>query len=126
MPQQLGDVINQARRARRWSLRQLAAQVRKEDGTPISPQYLNDIELNRRIPSLHVLSELARELELELDTLLMLAKAGETVVREYLEEYPKEEAEVIHLFRTAQKRGFKDWERLRKIVEKRREDKDNA
>jgi len=126
MAEQLGDVINRSRRARRLTLRQLAEKVRKKDGQSISPQYLNDIELNRRIPSPQVLGELGRELELELDTLLMLAKAGETVVREYLEEYPKEEAEVIQLFRTAQKRGFKDWERLRKIVEKRREDKDNA
>src|SRR5215510_6578699 len=64
MSQQLGDVINQARRARRLTLRQLAEKVRKEDGQPISPQYLNDIELNRRVPSTYVLQELARELEL--------------------------------------------------------------
>ena len=51
MAEQLGDVINRIRRERRLTLRQLVEKVRKEDGQSISPQYLNDIELNRRIPS---------------------------------------------------------------------------
>ena len=117
MSQQLGDVINQARRARRWSLRQLAVQVQKEDGTPISPQYLNDIELNRRIPAPHVLRELAKVLELDTDHLLMLAGGGEAVVHEYFEAHPEREEAVVELFRTAKQRGFKDWERLTRIVE---------
>lgn len=117
MPQQLGDVINQARRARRWSLRQLAAQARKEDGTPISPQYLNDIELNRRTPAPHVLHELAQLLELDADYLLMLAGGGEAVVRGYFEAHPEREEAVVKLFRTAKQRRFNDWERLTRIVE---------
>jgi transcriptional regulator with XRE-family HTH domain len=124
MPDYLGDRINHARRARRLTLRQLSAQIRKEDGESISPQYLNDIELNRRIPSTHVLQELARTLDLDLDTLLTLARVGETVMREYLEEHPQQEAEVIQLFRAAQQRGFKDWQQLRKIIEQRRTKKD--
>jgi transcriptional regulator with XRE-family HTH domain len=123
MTEQPGDVINQARRARRLTLRQLAEKVRKEDGQPISPQYLNDIELNRRIPSTYVLQELARELELSHDALLMLAGAGETVMREYLKDHPQQEEEVIQLFRAAQSRGFEDWQRLRKIVEQKRKDR---
>jgi transcriptional regulator with XRE-family HTH domain len=118
MPQQLGETINKARRARRWSLRQLAEKIKKEDGTPISPQYLNDIELNRRSPSLHVLRELARELELDQDTLLNLAGSAETVVREYFEAYPRQEEAVMQLFRVAEAKGFTDWEKLRKIVER--------
>src|SRR5688572_12332566 len=106
MESRLGDVINLARRGRRMTLRQLAAKVRKEDGEPVSPQYLNDIELNRRIPSTHVLSEIARELELDPDTLLRLAGVGETVMREYLAEHPTHAEEVIQLFRAAQRRGF--------------------
>ena len=125
MENQLGDVINQARRGRRMTLRQLAEKVRKEDGEPVSPQYLNDIELNRRIPSTHILHELARELELDIDTLLMLADAGETVMREYLEEHPTQAEEVIQLFRAAQKRGFEDWQRLRKIIERGQTKKDS-
>ena len=125
MENQLGDVINQARRGRRMTLRQLAEKVRKEGGEPVSPQYLNDIELNRRIPSTHILHELARELELDIDTLLMLADAGETVMREYLEEHPTQAEEVIQLFRAAQRRGFEDWQRLRKIIERGQTKKDS-
>jgi transcriptional regulator with XRE-family HTH domain len=117
MIQQLGDVINEARRAQRWSLRQLAEKVKKEDGTPISPQYLNDIELNRRSPSTCVLRELARELALDFDKLLLLAGEGGTVVREYLDTYPEQEEAVMQLFRVAESRGFTDWERLQKLVE---------
>ena len=117
MPQQLGDVINQARRARRWSLRQLAAQVHKEDGTSISPQYLNDIELNRRIPAPYVLRELAQLLELDEDHMLMLAGGGEAVVREYFETHPEQKEAVVQLFRNAKRRRFEDWGRLNRIVE---------
>jgi hypothetical protein len=59
---------------------------------------LNDIELNRRVPSTYVLQDLARELELSQDVLLMLAGAGETVMHEYLKEHPQQEEEVIQLF----------------------------
>lgn len=120
MPQQFGDAINRARRVQRWSLRQLAERIKKEDGTPISPQYLNDIELNRRSPSLHVLRELARELELDHDTLLHLAGSAETVVREYFEAYPQQEEAVMQLFRVAEAQGFTDWDKLRKIIERSR------
>jgi transcriptional regulator with XRE-family HTH domain len=123
MPDQLGDVINKARRAQRWSLRQLAEKIKKEDGTPISPQYLNDIELNRRSPSTHVLRELARELALDPDRLLMLVGAGETVVREYFDAYPEQEEAVMQLFRVAEAKGFTDWERLQKLVESSQKDK---
>jgi transcriptional regulator with XRE-family HTH domain len=116
MTQQLGDVINQARRARRWSLRQLAAQVHKEDRTPISPQYLNDIELNRRIPAPHVLRELAHLLALDEDHMLMLAGGGEAVVREYFETHREREEAVVELFRTAKQQGFQDWEHLTRLI----------
>lgn len=120
--QRLGDIINRERRQRRLSLRQLVEKVKKEDGGSITPQYLNDIEFNRRTPSPHVLRELARELGQDPDLFLMLAGAGTEVVREYLKEYPQEQEDVIQLFRAAQKRGFEDWERLRKIVEKSKKD----
>ena len=118
MTQQLGDIINEARRARRWSLRQLAEKIKKEDETPISPQYLNDIELNHRSPSTHVLRELARELDLEFDKLLLLSGEGELVVREYLDAYPQQEEAVMKLFRVAEAKGFTDWGRLQKTIER--------
>jgi transcriptional regulator with XRE-family HTH domain len=124
MDQQLGDVINKARRARRWSLRQLAERVKKEDGTTISPQYLNDIELNRRFPSIHVLRELAQALELDQDTLRRLAGVSETVVREYLDAYPQQAEAVMQLFRTAEAKGFTDWGRLQKLIQRNRKDRE--
>src|SRR5919106_776666 len=119
MPPRLGEVIKQARLIRRLTLRGLADQVSKEDGTPISPQYLFDIEVHHRVPAPHVLRELARVLELEHDTLLALAGSADTVVREYLAAYPQDTKAVIQLFRAAQQRGFVDWERLRQIIEPR-------
>jgi transcriptional regulator with XRE-family HTH domain len=114
----LGEVINQARRSRKLTLRQLGAQVTKDDGTTISPQYLNDIELHHRVPTPHVLRELARVLALEYDTLLALAGAAEVVVREYLADYPQQGEAIIKLFRAAQHREFEGWEHLRQSIER--------
>jgi transcriptional regulator with XRE-family HTH domain len=118
MTPRLGAVIHQARRSRKLTLRQLANQVTKDDGTPISPQYLNDIELHHRVPTPHVLRELARVLELEYDVLLALAGAADVVVREYVASHPEHAEAIIRLFRAAQQQGFEDWERLREIVER--------
>jgi hypothetical protein len=111
-------VIKQARLVRRLTLRGLTDQVSKEDGTPISPQYLFDIEVHHRVPAPHVLRELARVLDLAYDTLLALVGGADTVVREYLEAYPQHTAAVIQLFRAAQEQRFGDWDRLRQIIAK--------
>jgi transcriptional regulator with XRE-family HTH domain len=121
MPPRLGEVVKQARQARHLTLRRLADQVMKEDGTPISPQYLFDIEVHHRVPAPRVLRELARVLELDYDTLLALAGAADTVVREYLEVHPQHTEAVIKLFRTAQQRGFREWDHLCQHVERGRQ-----
>jgi transcriptional regulator with XRE-family HTH domain len=89
MPPRLGEGVKQPRHARRLTLRHLADQVVKEDGTPISPQYLFDIEVHHRVSTLHVLRELARALEVDYDMLLALAGAADSVMRDFLEEYPQ-------------------------------------
>jgi hypothetical protein len=68
MPAQLGDLWRQARQARRLTLRHLADQVMKDDGTPISPQYLFDIEVHHPARAPHVLPKLARVLDRDDDT----------------------------------------------------------
>jgi transcriptional regulator with XRE-family HTH domain len=118
MTPRLGEMIAEARRARQLTLRQLANQVTKEDGSPISPQYLNDIELHHRIPTPHLLREFARVLALDYDRLLASAGAIETVVREYVAAYPPHTEAVIRLFRAAHRQGFEDWERLQAIIER--------
>lgn len=45
-----GEIIAQKRRELGLSQKDVAARVKKEDGEAISPQYLNDLERNRRNP----------------------------------------------------------------------------
>ena len=69
----LGSVLAAARKKLQLSLREVAERVKKDDGTPISPQYLNDIEHDRRIPSLDVLEGLAKVTKIAPDYLHFLA-----------------------------------------------------
>jgi transcriptional regulator with XRE-family HTH domain len=60
-----GQVLTAARRRAGLSQRELAARILKEDGEPISPQYLNDLERDRRNPpAQHFLKQFAQELDL--------------------------------------------------------------
>jgi transcriptional regulator with XRE-family HTH domain len=72
-PQSLGSVLAEARKKTGYSLREIAEKVKKEDGEPISPQYLNDIEHDRRVPSSEVLKGLSRTLKIAEDYLHFLA-----------------------------------------------------
>lgn len=69
-----GREITKARKAKGWTQKQLAEAVRREDGEPISPQYLNDIEHDRRIPAGEVIRALASALDADSDYLHYLAK----------------------------------------------------
>ncbi len=69
-----GEAITQARKDKKLSQKQVAAGTLKEDSRPISAQYLNDIEHDRRNPpSEHIVRQLANILDLDLDYLLFLA-----------------------------------------------------
>lgn len=66
----LGRVISEARKEAGLSQKELASRIKKEDGSPISPPYLNDIEHDRRTPSSdHLLSEFSRVLDIDEDVL---------------------------------------------------------
>lgn len=70
----LGRYIASERKKLGLSQKDLAARIKKEDGTPISPQYLNDIELERRNPSSdQLLQQFATQLNIEPDYLYWLA-----------------------------------------------------
>ena len=60
-----GQSISKARKAKGLSQKELAALVKKEEGGgPISPQYLNDIEHDRRSPtSDHLIKQFAAILD---------------------------------------------------------------
>ena len=65
-----GNVVAEARKKLNISQKQLAEKILREDGEPISPQYLNDIERDRRSPSSdHMVKQFADALKLEADYL---------------------------------------------------------
>ena len=74
-------------------------EVVKEDGSPISPQYLNDIERDRRNPpGDHLLEQLARALDMDKDYLYFLAGKFPSDVRSGSSN-PKQVAEAFKAFR---------------------------
>jgi len=73
-----GRAIASARKQLKMSQKDLAAKIHKEDGESITPQYLNDIEHDRRTPSSdHIVREFARVLggktEVQPELLYLLA-----------------------------------------------------
>lgn len=69
-----GGAISDARKTKGWALKDLAGRVRREDDEPISPQYLNDIEHDRRSPSSdRMVQQFADALGIERDWLYYLA-----------------------------------------------------
>lgn len=70
-----GQAIGKARKAKALSQKDLAGRILKEeDGAAISPQYLNDIEHDRRSPtSDHLIRQFAVALDLSEDMLFFLA-----------------------------------------------------
>lgn len=63
----LGRAISEARKKLNLSQKELAGAIKKEDGAAISPQYLNDIEHDRRTPSSFVMEQFAKVLRIERD-----------------------------------------------------------
>jgi hypothetical protein len=110
IPLPLGDVIKQAHQARRSTRRHLADQLIRGDCTPISSQYLFDIEVHHRVPTPYVLCALAQVPELDYN--MPTRRCRHTAVREYLHTHPEAEVAVIRLFRAAQQRQFHDWDQL--------------
>lgn len=101
MKRTLGQIIREARIKKEMTQKDLAAKVKKEDGTPIAPQYLNDIEHDRRSPSQFVARQIAKELELDADILIFLSgsipkdivqKASEEAVQEAFRVFRKKQS----------------------------------
>ena len=95
-----GRAVGQIRKSRGWSLSYLASQILRENGKTISPQYLNDIEHDRRRPSSeHMIRQFAEVLGVDRDWLYYLTN-----------QYP------VDLFRA----GFTEQEFKKRIVAFRR------
>jgi transcriptional regulator with XRE-family HTH domain len=78
------------------SQKELAAIIlREEDQKPISPQYLNDIERDRRNPtSEHLINQFASALKEESDYLFYLAGT----IPDDLRQKPRSKEEVVEFF----------------------------
>lgn len=74
-PVTFGSFISEARKNLKMSQKELAEKIlREDDGEPISPQYLNDIERDRRNPtSDHLIQQFAKALKIDGDYLHYLA-----------------------------------------------------
>jgi transcriptional regulator with XRE-family HTH domain len=98
----LGGQIAADRKKKGMSQKDLAARVRKEDGQSISPQFLNDVERDRRRPGSSILKSIAEVLGTNPDEYHLLAGqlppdlvAGEGA--------PERVAEVMKAFRRTYK-----------------------
>ena len=80
-----GRIIAAARKTLGISQKELAARTHKEGGGSISPQYLNDIEHDRRNPpSEYIIEQLAGHLGLSKEHLIAVAGLWPTDLREKL------------------------------------------
>jgi transcriptional regulator with XRE-family HTH domain len=69
-----GNAVSQGRKQQKMSQKDLAAQIKREDGVAISAQYLNDIEHDRRSPSSDLMvQQFATILKLDANYLYYLA-----------------------------------------------------
>ena len=83
----VGSAISRHRREKGLSQRELAARILREDGEPISPQYLNDIERGRRNPpGDRLLRQFAAVLGIDPDYLFSLANRLPEDVRDDIRE----------------------------------------
>jgi len=100
-----GRAISKARKEKGLNLKDVASRIRREDGQTISPQYLNDIEHDRRSPSSdHMVQQFAEVLEINRDWLYYLAgRFPEDVRRQQLSE--KEVAQRMVAFRGGPPKG---------------------
>lgn len=96
-----GKIISEARKALGLSQKDLALLIKKEDDTAISPQYLNDIEHDRRNPpSEFFIEQLATQLNLSKDYLCLVAGAIPDDIKDLVIAGGPEKAEqVIRAFR---------------------------
>jgi transcriptional regulator with XRE-family HTH domain len=99
-----GQIITEERKKLGVSQKELAAQIKKENGEPISPQYLNDLERDRRnAPSEFLIEQFARELSLDKDYLLFVAGSLPEDIRQIGIEKPETVHKAYSFFRRAKK-----------------------
>jgi transcriptional regulator with XRE-family HTH domain len=100
-----GQAISEARKKKQLSQKQLAALIIKEDGAPISPQYLNDIERDRRNPpGEYFLSQFAKVLNVPEEYFYFLANSIPPKYRGAAPENPLRVKEAFQAFARSYRR----------------------
>lgn len=97
-----GQYISTARKALGMSQKELAMNIKREDGKPISPQYINDIERDRRTASSdHLIQQFAAILDLDANYLHYLNNRWPIEIRNTLSDTQFNKR--MRAFRTGQK-----------------------
>ena len=95
-----GQIIAAKRKELRVSQKDLAAKIKKDDGTYISAQYLNDIEHDRRNPpSEEMIKQIAGELEIDEDYLFLIAGTFPRDMQDLGRDNPEKAKELFRAFR---------------------------
>jgi transcriptional regulator with XRE-family HTH domain len=103
-----GQAISNARKSKLISQKQLASLILKEDGTPISPQYLNDIERDRRNPpGENLIAQFAHVLEVPEEYFFYLAHQIPPKYRQDTPHNPLQVQEAFEAFARSYRRGEK-------------------
>jgi len=119
-----GQEIARLRKKKEWSIREFAKMVLKEDGQPMSPSYLCDIEQERRNPpALEVIRRMAELLDTDFDHLLDLAHRTPPDIKEIV----RGNEAVRRMLRKARDSGFQNWKEVERLIETHEatEDKSN-
>jgi transcriptional regulator with XRE-family HTH domain len=99
-----GTLISEARRAKGLSQKELASRVKKENGQPISAQYLNDIEHDRRNPpSEFLIGQIADLLTVSKDVLCIAAGTIPNDLQKMARTQPDKVEQAFKAFRRAVK-----------------------
>ena len=80
---ELAELIKSRRLARKWSLRELGAQI------GVTPAYVADIEAARRLPSAELKAKLATALDIPTEELAALDIRLTTDIRDWIDERPQ-------------------------------------
>ena len=116
-----GREIARLRKKKGYSIREFAKKVLKENGEPMSPSYLCDIEQGRRKPpALEMIGRMAELLDGSLDKLMVLAKRTPPDIKEIVQGNKM----LRRVLRRARDVGFKDWKEVERLIETRGETQD--
>ena len=101
-----GRAISEGRKSKQLSQKQLASMILKDDGNPISPQYLNDIERDRRNPpGEYLINQFSKILEIPDEYLYFLAHEIPPKYRQVSPSSPRQVQQAFQAFARSYRRG---------------------